>query len=158
VEIRTMTEADAESVLRLNEESVWALSPLDAEGLATARSRAWWALVCELDGQVGGFAIVYGPGSPYESINYAWHAVRSDDFVYLDRIAVDLQFRRRGIATAIYDAVEAAAQPRGRLLCEVYSSPPNIESLAFHKARGYVEVGHLMQPNGHETVMLEKVL
>ena len=32
------------------------------------------------------------------------------------------------------------------------------ESLAFHAARGYVELGHLDQLDGHETVMLEKVL
>lgn len=158
MEIRTLNDADTEPVLRLNHESVWAVSPLDAEGLAVARRRAWWALACEVEGQVAAFAVVYAPGSSYESINYAWHTRRFEDFVYLDRIIVDPAFRRRGVANAIYDAVEEAAKPHSRLVCEVYSSPPNVASLAFHQARGYVEVGSLMQANGHECVMLEKPL
>jgi uncharacterized protein len=153
-----MTDADTATVLRLNEHAVWALSPLDEPGLTLARSRAHLALVCEYDGQVAAFTIVYAPGSAYESVNYAWHAQRWDDFLYLDRIAVDPEFRRRGIANALYDRAEEAALPRGRLVCEVNSEPPNVESLAFHRARGYREVGHLTQPDGHQTVMLEKPL
>lgn len=153
-----MTDADTDDVLRLNAGSVAALSPLGADSLSRHRREAPWTLVCEFDGQVAAFAIAYAPGATYESINYAWHAARFDDFVYLDRIAVDPAFRRRGIAGAIYDTVEAAARDRGRLVCEVNSRPPNVESLAFHRSRGYVEIGHLTQLDGHETVMMEKVL
>ena len=153
-----MDDTDAGAVLRLNAESVWALSPLDDESLRQHRVRALRVVVCEDAGHVAGFAVYYGPGSSYESVNYAWHAARAADYVYLDRIVVDPDFRRRGIANAIYDVAEDAARPHGRLVCEVYSSPPNVASLAFHQARGYREVGHLVQANGHETVMLEKVL
>lgn len=153
-----MTDDDIESVLRLNADSVWALSPLDDEGLRDQRASAAFALVCEIEGEVAAFALAYAPGTSYGSINYAWHSSRFDDFVYLDRIAVDPAFRRRGIAGAIYDAVEAGARVRGRLVCEVYSDPPNVASLAFHASRGYREVGHLTQPNGHVTVMLERPL
>src|SRR5690242_5816672 len=124
-----MTDDDTEPVLKLNAHSVWALSPLDADALDLARSRAALALVCELDGQVVAFTIVYGPGSSYQSMNYAWHAERFEDFLYLDRIAVDPDFRRRGIANAIYDTVEDAAKKHGRLVCEVNSDPPNEVSL-----------------------------
>jgi len=113
VEIRTMTDADAGSVLRLNADSVWALSPLDAVGLQQQRTDAALTLVCELEGQVAAFAIAYTPGAPYASVNYAWHAARFENFVYLDRIAVDPAFRRRGIAGAIYDVVEKTRE-RGR--------------------------------------------
>lgn len=44
------------------------------------------------------------------------------------------------------------------MVCEVNSSPPNVESLAFHKSRGYREIGHLTQEDGHQTVLLEKPL
>jgi uncharacterized protein len=153
-----MTDADIGAVLELNAHSVWALSPLDAETLQLARQRAELCLVYELDDRVVAFTIVYGPGSSYESINYAWHSRRTPEFLYLDRIAVNPDFRRRGIANALYDTVEEAARAHGRLVCEVNSSPPNVESLAFHQARGYVELGHLTQLDGHETVMLEKTL
>jgi predicted GNAT superfamily acetyltransferase len=111
-----------------------------------------------VDGQVAAFAIVYGPGADYDSINYAWHATRFADFLYLDRIVVDPSFRRQGIASGMYDHAEGVASGHGRLVCEVYSDPPNEASLAFHRSRGYAEIGFLTQANGHECVMLEKAL
>ncbi len=156
--IRPVDDGDVGAVLALNEESVWALSPLDGAGLAVHRTQAAYVLVVEVDAAVAAFAIAYAPGATYDSINYAWHGARFDDFLYLDRIAVSSTFRRRGIASALYDEIEAHAKEHGRMVCEVNSNPPNLESLAFHAARGYVELGHLVQLDGHETVMLEKVL
>ena len=57
----------------------------------------------------------------------------------------------------MYDALEGAARPRGRMLLEVSSEPPNRASLAFHAARGYREVGRLRHDH-HEVVLLEKAL
>ncbi len=156
--LRPLSDDDVPDVLALNEEFVWALSPLDAEGLAAHRARAAVTLVAELEGRFAGFAIAYEPGAAYDSINYAWHTERFDDFLYLDRIAISPNFRRRGLATALYDDIEDYAREHGRMVCEVNSDPPNVQSLAFHEARGYREVGHLMQSDGHETVMLEKPL
>ncbi|MGH3471031.1 MAG: GNAT family N-acetyltransferase [Nocardioidaceae bacterium] len=156
--LRRFVEADAEAVLKLNEESVWALSPLDLTGLRTHQDSAAHCVAVEEDGQVAAFAIAYAPGSGYDSVNYLWFAGRFDEFFYLDRIAVGKTFRRRGIATLIYDELETRAAPHLRMVCEVNSDPPNLGSLAFHQARGYREIGHLVQPDGHETVMLEKPL
>lgn len=153
-----MTDADADAVLRLNLDSVWALSALDSDALDRHRESAALALVCEVEARIAAFALAYAPGASYGSINYRWHADRFDDFVYLDRIAVDPAFRRRGIAGAMYDVAETTAQPHGRMVCEVYSEPPNVASLAFHAARGYREIGHLLQHNGSKCVMLEKPL
>lgn len=158
MEIRPLADADAEAVLDLNEKSVEALSPLDYERLAAYRKLAAKALVCEVDGEVAAFAIAYRPNADYDSIHYRWHSERFDDFFYLDRIVVGSDFRRRGIATALYDALEAAATPHGRMVCEVNSEPPNLESLAFHRGRGYVELGEVAKPDGHRVVMLEKPL
>lgn len=156
--IRAISDADVETVLRLNHEAVWALSPLDADGLARHRTEASHVVVCELDEAVAAFAIAYAPQASYDSINYAWHTERFDDFLYLDRIAVSKDFRRRGIASALYDHLEATAVPHLRMVCEVNSQPPNEESLAFHDARGYRRIGHLVQQDGHATVMMEKPL
>ena len=158
MEIRDLHDDDTAAVLALNEEFVWALSPLDEAGLAAHRAEAAYTLVAELDQQVAGFAIAYEPGTSYGSINYAWHAERFDDFLYLDRVAVSTAFRRRGVASALYDEMEKQAKAHGRMVCEVNSEPPNVESLAFHAARGYREIGHLVQLDGHQTVMLEKPL
>jgi len=158
VEIRVIEHRDTAAVLAINDESVWATSPMDEASLSRATTEAAYPLVAKLDGEVAGFAIAYEPGSTYDSINYRWHADRFDDFLYLDRIVISSDFRRRGLASALYDAMEDHAKEHGRMVCEVNSEPPNVESLAFHAARGYREVGHLTQADGHQTVMLEKPL
>jgi uncharacterized protein len=158
MEIRSMQDGDVDAVLALNAASVDATSPLDAPSLATYRSMVADDLVCLVDEQVAAFALAYGPGAAYPSINYRWHADRFDDFLYLDRIVVGADFRRRGIASALYDRLEEVATARGRMVCEVYSDPPNTGSLAFHRGRGYVEIGYLDQANGYQCVMLEKPL
>ena len=158
MKIRPLEDADVPAVIALNHEAASALSPLDYEGLSRHRAEAAHVVVCEVDDTVAAFAVAYAPGATYESINYGWHAARFDDFLYLDRIAVGGDFRRRGIATLLYDDLEARAAPRGRMVCEVNSEPPNVESLAFHRHRGYRDIGHLAQTDGHETVMMEKPL
>jgi len=156
--IRPVVGDDLDTVLALNQESVWALSPLSADQLAERLDHVTHALVCEIDDEVAAFAFAYQPGAPYDSVNYRWHGERFDDFLYLDRIAVGHRFRRRGLASSLYDELEDRARAHGRMVCEVNSDPPNVESLAFHSARGYREVGHLAQADGHVTVMMEKPL
>lgn len=153
-----MTAADVERVLQLNEESVKALSPLDADGFDWHRRNAAAAVVWDTGQALEAFAFAFAPESTYESINYRWHAERFADFLYLDRIAVSSRLRRQGIGSALYDAIEAQAAPHGRMVCEVNCDPPNEESLIFHERRGYREVGHLTQTDGHRAVMLEKPL
>lgn len=158
MEVRDVVDADFTAVLALNRDSVTLLSPLDATGLDRVRATAAHLRVVEVEGTVAAFAIAFAPGATYDSVNYAWHAGRFDDFLYLDRIAVSQRYRRRGIATALYDDLETAATTHGRMVCEVNSDPPNLESLAFHHGRGYCELGHLMHTDGKQTVMLEKPL
>jgi predicted GNAT superfamily acetyltransferase len=156
--IRDLTDGDVEAVLRLNEESVDALAPLDQARLDWLRSMTGHALVCAVDGQVVGFALAFPPRTSYDSVNYGWHAERFDDFLYLDRIAVDGAWRRRGIASLLYDEMELRATRHGRMVCEVNSLPANIPSLVFHRARGYREIGHIRHREDYEVVMLEKPL
>lgn len=153
-----MTAADYDAVLELNEESVTSLAPLDFAGVDWHHHNAAAAVVWETDGAVVAFSFAFAPGSTYQSVNYRWFAERYDDFLYLDRIAVSSRMRRQGIASGMYDALEAQAARHGRMVCEVYIEPPNEESLAFHESRGYLPLGSLRQPTGGESVMLEKRL
>lgn len=158
VHLRPLTEHDTEAVLALNHASVENLAPLDAQRLATLRAIAWRAGAVDADGEVAAFVLVLTAGVDYDSANYRWFTRRYDDFCYLDRIAVGSRWRRQGIGRLIYDEVERAAVPHGRLTCEVYAEPPNHASLAFHAARGYVEVGRLTHDGGKVTAMLTKEL
>ena len=157
--LRPMTDSDMSTVLALNAADVTALSPLDRGRLALLRKRSAHALVAEVRGDVAGFVLTFAPGSGHDSDNFEWFEQRYDrGFLYLDRIVVSPAYRRRGIAGAVYDVLEADARAYGRLVCEVNSQPPNPGSLAFHRMRGYVDVGQLTHGGGKVTVMLCKEL
>ena len=104
------------------------------------------------------FAFALIAGCDYGSPNYRWFSERYEQFLYLDRIIVDRSWRRRGVATMTYDAMESVASAFGRQLCEVDLEPPNVQSLAFHAARGYEQVGELTVPSGKTRSMLAKEL
>lgn len=156
--LRPARDADVEAILALNAASVDSLSPLDEEGLRRLRPIALRADVVETDGHVAAFVVVLGPDAGYDSDNYRWFSGRFDDFCYLDRIVVGEQWRRRGIGRMVYDEMEQVAAAHRRLTCEVNAEPPNHASLAFHAARGYVEVGRLEHGGGKVTTMLSKEL
>lgn len=156
--LRPATDRDAAAVLALNAASVDALSPLDADQLGLLHSRALRCDVVEIEQEVAAFVLVFGPGVDYDSDNYRWFARAYADFCYLDRIVVSERWRRQGVGRLVYNEMERVATPHGRLTCEVNAEPPNHVSLAFHAARGYVEVGRLEHGTGKVTAMLSKEL
>jgi predicted GNAT superfamily acetyltransferase len=156
--LRPIHDDDVPEVLALNEEHVELLSPMDEPRLHQLMSWSARADVIECDGEVAGFVLVFDPGTGYDSPNYRWFTDRyGAAFRYLDRVVVADRYRRRGLATAAYDAIEAGAQERGRLVLEVNVDPPNDGSLAFHRSRGYAEVGRL-GPVGHVVALMTKEL
>jgi uncharacterized protein len=154
--LRPITEADVPAVLALNHRFVDVLSPLDAERLLWLVGLADHADVVEVNDRVVGFVLTMAPGAAYDSENYRWHAERYDDaFYYLDRIVIAEEMRRRGLAAFVYDAMEEIAHGFGRMALEVNVDPPNVESLAFHEHRGYLEVGRRGEP-GHLVGLMAK--
>ena len=156
--LRPFQPADADAVLALNQSALDAVTSLDADRLELLAELAAQVTVVVDQDAIAGFAIVFAPGSSYDSANYAWFAARYDDFRYLDRVVVAPTHRRRGVGTTLYDHLEAAAAASGRMALEVYVEPPNVASLAFHRARGYAEQGRLPQPGGKVCTMLVKPL
>ncbi|WP_421117934.1 GNAT family N-acetyltransferase [Aquihabitans daechungensis] len=153
--LRPLTAADAPVVLAINEASVHHLAPLDGDEYQWFLEVAAVAWGVELDGELAGFVFVLDPGVDYASRNYAWFSEHYERFAYLDRVAIDERARRRGVGTAIYDAVEARAAEQGvPLLLEVNIEPPNHPSLAFHASRGFAEVGTLAHDGGAKVVRL----
>jgi predicted GNAT superfamily acetyltransferase len=156
--LRPMVDGDVGDVLRLNADHVELLSPLDADRLEQLRGWATRADVIVCDRQTAGFVLVFGPRTAYDSANYRWFGERyGDGFDYLDRIVIDDRFRRRGLASTVYDEVEGAATLRGRLVLEVNVDPPNEPSLAFHRGRGYEQVGEL-GVDGHRVSLMAKAI
>lgn len=155
VTLRPATADDTDAIVRLNALEVPLVSAMDAERLSLLASWADRLTVAEVDGRFAGFVMTFGPDTPYDSANYRWFVDHfGTAFYYLDRVAVEPTMRRRGVAAAIYDEVESVAAAYGRLALEVNIDPPNEPSLAFHRDRGFVEVGRRGDP-GNQVTMLE---
>ena len=144
-------------MLALNERNVELLAPLDEPRLARAAGRRRPdAHVIDVDGSFAGFVLTFASGSAYDGENFAWFAERYPDFGYLDRIVLHEDFRRRGLGSRVYDELEAAHGAPVFTL-EVNLDPPNEPSLAFHRARGYAEVG-TRDSDGHVVSLMVKQL
>src|SRR5215207_4620317 len=119
-------------------------------------------VIAEIDGEIAGFCLVVDRDADYDSVNLIWFRERYDDFVYLDRVAVDPAYKRRGVARAMYAEVErliAERRPTAEsLTLEVNIEPRNDESLAFHHALGFVEVGQQDTDYGTTVSLMTKSL
>ena len=158
--LRPLTAEDHAEVLALNERNVELLAPLDEARLVQLVGWAGTAAAIELDGAFAGFVLTFDSGSAYDGENFAWFSERYPDFAYLDRVVIHEDFRRRGLATLVYDELESTSG-RPLFALEVNIDPPNEPSLAFHRARGFAEVGRrtMRHPSGDHTVtMLTKPL
>ena len=104
-----------------------------------------------------GFCITFPPrASSTPACNYGWFSRNYDDFVYLDRIAVDPLYRaardRPGVLLHSWSSGSPGSSPL--LLCEVNVRPRNEASLLFHHSIGFREVGQQDTDGGKKTVSL----
>ncbi|MEV7397800.1 GNAT family N-acetyltransferase [Aeromicrobium sp. NPDC092404] len=143
-----MTHSDFDSIVHLNQNALEGVGPLDNESLSLLVKMSDQALVAEDGGDIAGFVITLPPGAEYDSSRYRWFEdTLVDDYVYLDRIVVSDQHRRKGVASRLYEEIEGEAP----VALEVYDT--NDVSLAFHESRGFEEVGALTH-EGKTNLML----
>ncbi len=154
--LRPVTPADHSAVLALNHRHVELLAPLDTARLTQMQALADGACVVDVDGRFAGFVITFASGSAYDGENFGWFSERYADFCYLDRVVLHEDYRRQGLGSQVYDELESSCG-RPVFTLEVNLDPPNEPSLAFHRARGYVEVGQ-RESGGHLVSMLIREL
>ena len=99
--IRPLIATDLPTVMELNNAAVPAVSVADFAKLELLVAESRLSLVAENEGEVVGFCINFGAGANYTSVNYLWFCERYDEFVYLDRIAVDANARNMGIGALL---------------------------------------------------------
>ena len=156
--LRPIEPRDHAAVLELNHRNVELLAPMDEQRLAQLMTWADRADVIQAQTEaVAGFVFTFAPGTAYDSENYRWFGEHwGDGFYYLDRIVLADSHRRLGLGRQVYDELEQVAAAYGRMVLEVNVEPANEPSLAFHYARGYVDVAELGEP-GKRVVLMEKI-
>ena len=162
--IRPYTADDLAAIHAINEGEVPKVGSVTPDQLAhiAAESLLVPVAVDDATGAVAGFAMVLGPDADYGSDNYAWFRERYADFVYLDRVAIPPAYQRRGIGRALYDhiadAAPAARPSATEWTLEVNLRPRNDQSLHFHTAMGFAEVGQHESRAGYLVAMMAKPL
>lgn len=137
--IRLASEEDAEAVTaiytpiveqtHISFETEPPTSAEIAQRIRTTTERLPW-LVCEYDGQITGYAYA----SPHnERPAYQWAV---DVSVYVHET-----WRRRGIASALYESLFALLDRQGLGNAYAVIALPNPQSIAFHESTGFEKVG-----------------
>lgn len=149
--IEAIASEDEEAILALNNAHAQELSLLSPARLAHLRAQAFYA---RRVGAASAFLIAFDEQADYDSWNFGWFCARFPRFAYVDRVAVALHARGRGLARALYrDLYEAAlAAGHERIVCEVNLDPPNPGSDAFHAREGFQEIGQALNPDSGRTV------
>ena len=155
--IRPATRRDLTAVLALNEASVHVLAPLTARRLAELHRMASLHWVVTVSDEVVGFVLAFREGIEHDSVNYSWFAQRYASFLYVDRIVVGENARRRGAGSQMYARLFAHAAATGAELvtAEYDIDPPNPASARLHAKFGFREVGRQVVPYGMKAVSLQ---
>jgi predicted GNAT superfamily acetyltransferase len=159
--IRDASPADMATVWALNQSEVPHVGSVTLDEMrGFLEMAAYFRLAVDETGSIIAMLVGLAPGADYDSPNYRWFSERFDRFAYIDRVAVDSNARRLGIAHALYEDFARAAGPWStRLCCEVNLEPPNPESMAFHLRIGFTQTGSLESPGGGKKVaMLVKTI
>ena len=94
------------------------------------------------DNEIIGFMVCFREGSDYSSKNYKFFMDNENHFIYIDRVVIKEEYRRKGIANHLYTLIEEIATEEGSpLCCEVNTFPENKPSIGFHKKFGFIGIG-----------------
>jgi len=98
--------------------------------------------------------IAFEDTDDYDGGHFLWFRGKPGRFLYIDRVVVAEEWRRRGLARMLYDELFKRAIRLGhsRIVCEVNVEPPNLVSDKFHEALSFEEIGRATFDDGATTV------
>ena len=142
--IRKAEKKDYAEILKLNQKDVEMLSELDKNLLEKMDELSEIFNVVEIEDNVVAFIIAFRDGCEYWSDNYKWFNNHYSNFIYIDRIVIDENYRKQRLARKLYENIFRYAQEKScKLVCAEIDIKPeyNHPSMKFHKKMGFVEVG-----------------
>ena len=155
--IRDACSDDLKKLLELNQSNRPHVGSISLRELEHLYDQASNFRVAELNEKTAGFLIAFLPEAEYGSLNFLWFKKHYNAFVYIDRIVVAPEARRKGIAVRLYQDLEQLAAERKipLMTCEYNLRPKNEVSQQFHQRYGFKEVGTQETENGKKTVSLQ---
>jgi len=157
-DIRPATEADYDFILRINEENIEVLAPMDRARLLYLIDMPSKVSVAFCGEERAAFIITMTDSvTKYESENFRWFKEHYDRFLYIDRVVIDAPFRRAGLGRTLYQRIFNYAKENNIpvVTAEIDTIPYNEASLRFHKSMGFEEVGAQYVRNNSVKVSLQ---
>jgi predicted GNAT superfamily acetyltransferase len=156
--VRGVRDTDLAAVYAINEANLPHVNSIGLQRFEDFIAEAVYFKVALLAADLVGYLVAFAPGAAYDSLNFLWFQQRYGEFIYIDRIAVAAAARRRGVASVLYrDFFRFAGARTGLVTCEVNTRPVNAESMAFHEAFGFRQVGTQETDGGAKSVSLMAV-
>ena len=133
-------------ILRMNQDFVHWLSPLDDDGLTNLLNLSDYKKQIH---NADGVLIGYAHNVDYDHKNLKWLRARFDQFYYIDRIILHSAAQGKGYGRQLYADFEAQAKKLGlpRLVCEVNVEPNNPASHKFHERLGFNALADVNYPD-----------
>lgn len=151
--------SDLESIYDINQANQPAVGSLDSiNHLEDLIKLSYFVYVSRDSKKITGFIILFRECSEYLSLNYQFFTNRHKNFFYIDRVAVEKDYRRQGIGFAFYRfAISYCNQKNLPLCCEVNKEPFNKVSMIFHENLKFDNIGSKVFTKGkREVFYLEK--
>ena len=147
---------DLEEIFAINQANIPEVGNID--DIDRLKSLINWSchLIVVKDEEIVGFIILMRENQSYESLNYEFFNSQGYPFLYVDRIAIKEEHRRKGLGQMIYSkTIDIAKELNLPTCCEVNTLPKNEPSLAFHDSFGFEDVG-TKDYEDHSVVFLRK--
>jgi uncharacterized protein len=159
--IRPLMPADDAQLVSLNASARPHVAALDSAELARLRALSRSHLVAAQGDMLVGYVLAFSRTDAYDGEEFVTlRSVIPQPFIYIDQVAVLGSARRAGVGRRLYGAIEQLALLDGAnyLCCEVNTTPPNPDSMAFHERTGFSSAGPLATRDGRVVELLQKRL
>ena len=159
METRPLSQNDVPSMWAINEQGLPGTGQVSEQEVSDLLTLSTLSIGAFREDELLGFVLCLSPDVDYGSLNYAWFNNKYNHFIYVDRIAVSLDHRDKGVGSKLYEKVIAYSQEKEvPIAAEVNLNPPNPGSMRFHHRFEFEEVGILHHKKKSVTMLLRRGL
>jgi len=152
---------------RINQENTPEVGSITLEGLQNSLDNSDYNLCALVDNEIVGFVICFQDTETTNSYmndiehkNFNEISQRVSDFLYIDRIAVDKNYRKRSIGSKLYDEVVNFAEINNisYLTAEINLLPSkNTPSLSFHEKFDFTQLDTVKYSQDYEVSLQVRI-
>ena len=153
---------------KINQDNVPEVGSRSLEGLKNSIENSDYNECVILNNKVIGFVICFQDNEKTSSYmeeiqhkNFKEISKRVKNFLYIDRIAIDSEFRNNKLATELYSKIIDFGKNNSieNLTAEINLLPAvNTPSLNFHKKFGFIEIDTVKYAEDYEVSLQKKIL